>query len=207
MTSPYGWDGVDGDAFGKGIAAGNKKPQQESNDPEHSERAGETVDYPASKDYNEKQIQSNYQLRFMSNRDQFFQNLNNVDPLDGYQDIACHADAHGFAAQDPETEELLEDLSPRELAYRIMDSGKYNGGPIRLLACSSGAVENGAAQQLANLLHVPVLAPMDTLYTSEDGYMTVASSRKEASRIMSQMSKNRIKSNMEGWKLYEPRER
>ena len=87
----------------------------------------------------------------------------------------------------------MEDLSPKELAYRIMDSGKYTGGPIRLLACSSGAVEDGAAQQLADLLHKPVLAPMDTLFTSQDGYMVVASNDKEASRMMSQISKKNIK--------------
>ena len=141
----------------------------------------------------------------MSNRDQFFQNLNNVDPLDGYQDIACHADAHGFAAQDPETGELLEDLSPKELAYRIMDSGKYNGGPIRLLACSSGAVENGAAQQLADLLKVPVLAPMDTLFTSMDGYMAVASNLEEAKEIMAQMSSQKQKWSLDGWKTFQPK--
>ena len=101
----------------------------------------------------------------------------------------------------------MEDLSPKELAYRIMDSGKYTGGPIRLLACSSGAVENGAAQQLADLLHVPVLAPMDTLFTSQDGYMAVASDDIKARQMMRKLHEQNIKSNMEGWKLYEPRER
>ena len=35
----------------------------------------------------------------MSNRDQFFRNLDAVEPMTGYQDIACHADAYGFAAK------------------------------------------------------------------------------------------------------------
>lgn len=143
----------------------------------------------------------------MSNRDQFFRNLETVEPLQGYQDVACHADAYGFAAQDPETEELLQDISVKELAYQIMDSGKYAGGPIRLLACSSGAVEDGAAQQLADLIQKPVLAPMDTLFTSPDGYMAVAANDTEAIWMMRQMSKQNVKYSMKGWKVYEPRER
>jgi len=118
-----------------------------------------------------------------------------------------HADAYGFDAHDPETGEVYQEISVKELAYRIMDSGKYNGSPIRLLACNSGALEDGAAQQLADLLHKPVLAPQKTLFTSPDGYMAVASNDTEAVRMMSRMSKNNIKSSMEGWKLYEPRER
>lgn len=156
--------------------------------------------------YNESE-KSSYRLRFMSNRDQFYRNLERVDLLPGYQDIACHADAYGFDAHDPETGELYQEISPKELAYRIMDSGKYNGGPIRLLACSAGALPDGAAQQLADLLKVPVLAPTNTLFTSQDGYVAVASNDTEAIRMMSRMSKNSLKFSMEGWKLYEPRER
>jgi len=33
---------------------------------------------------------------------------------------------------------------------------------------SAGALEDGAAQQLADLLQVPVLAPMDILFTSPE---------------------------------------
>ena len=141
----------------------------------------------------------------MSNRDQAFRNLETVEPLQGYQDVACHADAYGFAAQDPETEELLQDISVKELAYRIMDSGKYTGGPIRLRACSAGAVEDGAAQQLADLLHVPVLAPMDTLFTSQDGFMAVACEQKMAARMMQEMSKTNTKFSRDGWKIFKPR--
>ena len=90
MSAPNGWDGVDKDSFGKGIVEANKKSRRhQSAAPEHFDSVGETVDNPVAKDYNGNQTQSNYRLRFMSNRDQFFQNLNNVDPLDGYQDIAC----------------------------------------------------------------------------------------------------------------------
>ena len=86
-----------------------------------------------------------------------------------------------------------------------MDSGKYNGGPIRLLACSSGAVENGAAQQLADLLKVPVLAPTDTLFTSMDGYMAVASDPDEATQIMIKMSSQKQKWSLDGWKIFQPK--
>ena len=141
----------------------------------------------------------------MSNRDQFYLNLENVEPVDGYQDVACHADPYSFAAQDPVTEEVLLDLPARELAFRIIDSGKYTGGPIRLLACNSGAMEDGVAQQLADILKVPVLAPTNTVFTSADGYVAVAADYDEAAQIMSQMSGEKVKFIIDGWKQFTPK--
>lgn len=96
-------------------------------------------------------------------------------------------------------------MSAKELAYRILDSGKYTGGPIRLLACNAGQLENGAAQQLADLLRVPVLAPTKTLISSPDGYMAITDDFDEAAEIMSEMSRENRKWNSDGWRLFKPK--
>jgi hypothetical protein len=57
-------------------------------------------------------------------------------------------------------------MSPAALAQRIRDHG-YDGGPVRLISCSAGAcVRNGknAAQQVADSLGMPVVAPSRTLW-------------------------------------------
>lgn len=59
----------------------------------------------------------------------------------------------------------------------------YSGGPVRLIACSAGKHENGAAQQLSNILGVEVLAPTDTLYVNGVGEMAIAASMFDASAV------------------------
>ena len=74
-----------------------------------------------------------------------------------------------------------------------------------LLACNSGVLEEGIAQQLADLLQVPILAPTNTVFTSADGYVAVAEDYDEAVQIMSQMSNEKVKFMLDGWKLFTPK--
>ena len=60
-------------------------------------------------------------------------------------------------------------MTQKEFAARIKASTPYNGGPVRLICCSSGARQDGAAQQVANILGVDVLAPTETIYVSNRG--------------------------------------
>lgn len=48
------------------------------------------------------------------------------------------------------------------------DSG-YPGGNIRLISCSTGKSLSGFAQNLANKMHVKVIAPSDTLWVYPNG--------------------------------------
>lgn len=47
------------------------------------------------------------------------------------------------------------------------------GQPIRLLSCSTGGVDDGFAQNLANKLGVDVLAPTDLLWVRPNGSFTI----------------------------------
>lgn len=142
-------------------------------------------------------------LRFMSNRDNTFKNLQNVPPLDGYEDIACHADPHNFSFVDPEMDETVQNVDARFLAKRTRESGKYNGGAIRLIACESGKFDDGIAQDFANEMGVNVLAPTKIVYTNSQGFMVLADDDTEAIELLRQATE---KWNPDGWRVFEPKE-
>ena len=96
----------------------------------------------------------------------------------------------------------MQSTDARFLANRLRESGKYNGGPIRLIACESGKVDDGIAQALANELGVPVLAPTKTVYIDSQGYMVLADNLDEALELMSNAEKAW---NSDGWKVFAPR--
>ena len=141
-------------------------------------------------------------LRFMSNRDTVYDNLKRVPPLEGYEDIACHADPRAFGFIDPETDETIQEASAKMFATRVKDSGKYNGGAIRLIACESGKYDDGLAQKFANEMGCPVLAPNKKVYTNSQGYMVLADSDEEAAVLLKAATD---KWNDEGWKVFKPK--
>lgn len=156
-------------------------------------------------DYNASDLDdlNSLSLRFMSNRDTTYMNLENVPPLDGYEDIASHADPHAFGFVDPATGETVQEAGAKFLARRVRESGKYNGGPIRLIACESGKLDGGIAQQFANEMGVPVLAPTKIVYTNSQGFMVLADDDLEAAELM---KKAKEKWNPEGWRVFKPKE-
>ena len=149
----------------------------------------------------EKDIQS-LSLRFLSNRDNTYKNLQNVPPLDGYEDIACHGDPHNFSFVDPEADETVQNVDARFFARRIRESGKYNGGAIRLIACESGKLDDGIAQEFANEMGVKVLAPTKIVYTNSQGFMVLADDDFEAIELLRQATE---KWNPDGWRIFEPK--
>lgn len=154
--------------------------------------------------YNESEMDiQSLSLRFLSNRDITYQNLQNVPPLDGYEDIACHADPYNFSFVDPEADETVQNVDARFLAKRIRESGKYNGGAIRLIACESGKLDDGIAQDLANEMGVKVLAPTKIVYTNSQGFIVLADDDFEAMELLRQAIE---KWNPDGWRVFEPKE-
>ena len=141
-------------------------------------------------------------LRFMSTRDRTYQNLQSVPPLDGYEDIACHADPYEFGFIDPETGETVQGVGASFFAKRVRESGKYNGGPIRLISCEAGKLDDGIAQKFANEMGVPVLAPTKTVYTNSQGFMVLADDEIEAVNLMREATE---KWNPDGWRVFEPK--
>jgi hypothetical protein len=64
-------------------------------------------------------------------------------------------------------------IDHRILAKLLQRSQDYNGESIRLLSCSTGALPDGFAQNLANKMNKSVLAPSDILWSVPNGTFTV----------------------------------
>jgi RHS repeat-associated protein len=92
-----------------------------------------------------------------------------VKPQQGAHDVLVHGT--------PESFQVLHNgkvvtIDQRSLATFMKKSG-YSGGDVRLLSCSTGACDAGAAQNLANKLGAKVTAPTDTLWIHRDGTLTI----------------------------------
>lgn len=62
----------------------------------------------------------------------------------------------------------------KEAAELIRNSREFCGKPIRLIACQTGALKDGIAQQLADELGVNVLAPTEIVNVDIAGNMFVS---------------------------------
>ena len=99
-------------------------------------------------------------------------------------------------------ETIQGDVGAKFLAKRVRESGKYNGGPIRLIACESGKLDDGIAQKFADEMGVPVLAPTKIVYTNSQGFMVLADDDFEAAELMHNATE---KWNPDGWRVFEPK--
>jgi hypothetical protein len=86
----------------------------------------------------------------------------------GWTDVDIHGSATGFGT-----------TSPRALAQRLRENG-YQDGPVRLLSCSTGAclrTGKNAAQQVADELGAPVVAPTSLLWAENRGWRMIVGER------------------------------
>lgn len=90
--------------------------------------------------------------------------LDSIPKKEGFFDFAAHGtpNAIGYGT-------TVADMSARELANIIRRNKDYHGQKVRLLSCSTGATDDGFAQQLANALGVEVEAPTDILLVWPNG--------------------------------------
>ena len=95
-----------------------------------------------------------------------------ITPIEGYEDIVIHGDAHGFTIKDLDGIETTN-YTPRQFAEVLKEDPNYKGGAIRLVSCEAGKGENCAAQLLANQMNVDVLAPSDIVKVDMDGNLSV----------------------------------
>jgi filamentous hemagglutinin len=66
-------------------------------------------------------------------------------------------------------------MADQRLVSRLIENNPgYNGQPIRLLSCDTGACDAGFAQNLANKMGVPVKAPTNLVWAYGNGMMVVA---------------------------------
>jgi hypothetical protein len=109
-------------------------------------------------------------LMFVSHRDDLYKYAVKVKPLQGFEDVVFHADRTSFLILDPETDDIVQRISPKELSEILRGSNNYNGSAIRLLSCQAGyGGEQSLAKQLANELGVEVMAPTETLAIDNTG--------------------------------------
>jgi hypothetical protein len=81
-----------------------------------------------------------------------------VAGLPGYTDVVVHGNATEFGTHDG------PGVSPEQLGDLVSSISADSGEAIRLLACKSGELDNGAAQRVADRLGTPVMAATDTVH-------------------------------------------
>lgn len=94
----------------------------------------------------------------------------NVKEDPGFTDVVIHGNAN--SAEYYHNGKWVK-LDQRTLALALKKDPGYKSGGIRLLSCSTGKLDSGFAQNLANKLGVPVKAPTDTLWVWPNGKLTI----------------------------------
>ena len=143
---------------------------------------------------------------FLNPNEKLFRYAPKVKKLKGFEDFTCHATPDVFQIDlvgEGNPADFI-DLSPEEYAERIKNSKGYHGGDIRIISCSAGAKDDGAAQRLADALGVRVLAPTETVNMDEDGLMFLSDNDVLADMWYESEDKSKYKETGY-WKIFEPK--
>lgn len=144
--------------------------------------------------------QYSYSAKFVNRNEALYRFSANIEPLEGFEDIVCHADPDGFLIN--LSDGGVVNYTPAEFVKILRESKGYHGGNIRLIACESGQKENGAAQQLADLLGVEVYAPTEIVHVDQDGNLFVSNSE-----VLAEMWYNGEEVKETGkWVIFKPKE-
>ena len=81
---------------------------------------------------------------------------------DGFYNILCHGDFKSIYIDGRK-------YKPEEFAKILLEQGYEKGKPIRLIACETGAKQNGFASKLAKLLEAKVIAPTERISVDDIG--------------------------------------
>lgn len=144
--------------------------------------------------------------RFINPNDRLYINARKITPLDGYSDIIMHGSPTELLAYGLDGEEWS--YNAKEAAELIRNSREFCGQPIRLIACQTGALPDGIAQQIADELGVSVLAPTETVTVDIDGEMFISDNDLLSEIWNASPPEERIKIKQTGnWKEFIPRKR
>ena len=113
-------------------------------------------------------------IDFMDNDDLFSKYIAKRKDIDqnGFFDIIAHGTSESI--QITHNGKHIN-VNHRVIAKLLKTNKKYKKQGIRLLSCSTGQIDSGFAQNLANKLKVPVIAPTDILWATPSGKYYVAS--------------------------------
>lgn len=89
-----------------------------------------------------------------------------LPPTDGAFEVITHGSTDGTVTVDRGNG--AESATPAELADLIRQSGWREGQPVRMAVCHAG-LPGGCAQQVADILRVPVEASPDSVWVSRSG--------------------------------------
>ena len=105
-------------------------------------------------------------------------NFGGVQPEPGFHDVVVHGEPDGrfrpgMIGADG-ADRPANFTHPNQIADAIRANPNYDGGPVRLVACYSGMVDEAAgvlppAQQIADSLGVPVVGPTDSVGVMRNG--------------------------------------
>ncbi len=104
--------------------------------------------------------------------DEFGRNAARARPRAGYHDVIVHGSEIDFGAA-PTAWADGTNFDHRLLAQIIRRDSGYDGGPIRLVSCRTGAEGATAAQNLANKIGVEGVAPTDIVWAWPSGRLAV----------------------------------
>ncbi|MDE5782647.1 MAG: hypothetical protein K2I03_14420 [Lachnospiraceae bacterium] len=112
-------------------------------------------------------------MTFVSEPNDYFNYIKNRKDIDstGYFDIVVHGDIEKVQIS---INGKASSVNHRFIGNILKHSSEYNGQPIRLLSCNTGASDNGFAQNLANYMNVEVIAPTKFIWVYPNGIHTVA---------------------------------
>lgn len=142
--------------------------------------------------------------KFVNPTDPLYTNANKIKPVKGYGDIIIHGSPDSLLINGLNGEQW--EYGAKEAAEMIRNSREFHGQPIRLVACQTGAKENGIAQQIADELGVDVMAPTEIVSVDIDGEMFVCDNDVIATtwgRATEEERKKMIQPG--GWKVFSPR--
>ena len=125
---------------------------------------------------------------YMRPGDRFSQYIRRRPDVDtnGFYDVIAHGSPTSILIQH---NGVTFEIDHRIAARLLSQDKNYHGGAIRLLSCSTGKLDSGFAQNLANKLNVPVQAPTDILWASPSGKHYVAAGTVVKGKLVEDRSK------------------
>ena len=124
---------------------------------------------------------------YMKSNDNFSIFINKRKDIDvnGFYDVIAHGSPVSIQIQH---KGQTININHRIAAKINKNDKQYKGQGIRLLSCSTGKLNYGFAQNLANKLNVPVQAPTDILWAKPSGKYYVAGGKMVNGRLIEDFS-------------------
>ncbi len=111
---------------------------------------------------------------YVNHSELLYKNLQNVAPIDGYEDFAIHGVQGKPLVEIELTSGKTAQFTAAEFADILESDPEYHGGSIRLLSCGTGSEQSRFAQELADAIGQDVLAPTETLWIADNGEIFIS---------------------------------